>query len=797
MWVKIASLIIKNRAWLLAATIFFTVFMGYQARKVQMTYDFVTVVPEGDSTFINFKEFQKTFGEDGNILAIGLEGNSILEYENFKLLKELTQNIEGVEGVSSVIALPTVKTLKKDTLSKRFVMENIIPADLKAEEYDSLINSAVNAKFYDKLLYNKNSNATILAVTIERSYLNSDRRADLVNKITGYVDGYSEKTKVTAHYAGLPYIRSIMVTKVRDEFKLFLVLAAVVTSLFLFVFFRSFFAVAFTFLVILITVCWTLGFLVVFGYKITLLTGILPALIIIISIPNCIYMFNKYHHEYKKHGNKVKGISRIIEKIGFLTFMTNANTAVGFFVLVTADITIIKEFGMIAGIISIATFLITLIVIPSLLLYLPAPNTKQLKHLDLKFLRKINIFLEHVVMNRRKVIYIVTSLFLFVGLVGLSKIKEVSYMVDDLPEKSNVKSDLQFFEQHFKGIMPLEIVVDLGKPKGFTKLQNLQKLEELEDYLKTQEHISPPVSILSLVKSGTQAFYNGAPEQYRLPTQREAPFITKYFGGKSGDEKNVLKSFVDSTGRYVRFSCKVADLGTTKMEEEIVKKIKAKTNEIFAGTDMKAEVTGTTVMFLAGNKYLINDLTESLIMAFILISLMMAMIFFNLRMIIISLIPNIIPMVLTAGIMGLFNIPLKPSTALIFSISFGISIDSTIHYLSKFKQELKILNGNIYQAVLKTLEEVGVSMIYTSLVLFGGFVIFSFSEFGGTIALGVLTSITLFFAMLTNLILLPTLLITFGGKGKEAKLPVIFNRFRKQKHPNKEEVNIDTIAANQ
>jgi uncharacterized protein len=793
MWVKISSLIIKHRLMLLISTVLITVFMAYKAREVELTYDFVKVIPQDDPDFIYFNQFKKTFGEDGNILVVGLKDETVYKLKKFQAFQKLTQDLAKVEGVSGVVSLPTVQRLFKDTAQQKFVLKPLFDRIPQTqEELDSLLRKADETKFYENLLVNKENKATLIAITMERSYLNSARRTEVVDNILKLTDKFSADTKIQLHYAGLPYVRAIMVGKVQKEFKLFLYLAVIVTSVILFFFFRSFFAVFFTFLVIVITVLWTMGTLVLLGYKMTLLTGILPALIIVISIPNCIYMFNKYHQEFRKHGNKLKAVSRIIEKIGFLTFMTNANTAVGFFVLYFTDIAVIKEFGMIAGIISLATFYITIVVIPSLLIYLPEPNAKQLKHLDLKFLRKVNFSIEHVVLRYRPLIYIVTFIVLGASIYGISKIRAVSYMVDDLPEKSNVKTDLVFFENNFRGVMPLEIIVDLKKKKAVMNLKNLKKLEKFEDYLKTLPDVSPPLSILNIVKGSKQAFYNGDTNAYSLPSNGEMPFIVKYFG-KGNENNSLLRSFVDSTGQRVRFTCKVADLGTTRMNQLVNKEIEPKAKEIFKDSGFDVKITGTTLLFLKGNEYLINDLSGSLIFAFILISAMMALIFTNVRIILISLVPNIIPMIITAGIMGYFNIPLKPSTALIFSISFGISIDSTIHYLSKYKQDLAIFEGNVLQAVTRSLEEAGVSMIYTSIVLFSGFVIFAFSDFGGTVALGILTSITLFVAMFTNLMLLPALLLTFGKGNNNNLFPIVNMEDRFYDESDDEEIDVNKI----
>lgn len=764
MWTRLSVWIIKYRFWLLLSTAIVTAFMGYQSQKIELTYDFVKVIPESDEEFIYFKKFKKTFGEDDNILVIGMQDTNLFQFESFQKFQRLTQKLEGIEGINQVISIPSLRILSKDTLANKFVLNKIFPSIVKSQsEIDSIFSIAKNNHFYDGLVYNDSTNATLMAISMEKSVLNSAKRQEVIAKISEHCENFSKQTNIKLHYAGLPYVRNIMVKKVSAELKLLSVLATFVTCLILFFFFRSLLSVIFTLLVIVITVLWTMGTIVLLGYKMTLLTGMLPALIIVIGIPNCVYMYNKYHQEFKRHRNKVKAVSRIIEKIGFLTFMTNANTAVGFFVLFFTDIIIIKEFGMVAGILSLATFVITMAVIPPLLMYLPEPNVKQLKHLDFGLIAKLRQYIEYLVIHHRKTIYTVSVCLLLLGFWGIYQIKSVSYMVDDLPTNSPVKKDLAFFEQHFSGIMPLEIVIDLGKKKGILKQSNLLLLEEFNQFLTDQQLISPPLSILNIIKGSTQAFYNNNPDDYRIPSNSERPFIMKYLNNK-GENKDFLRSVVDSTGQYVRFSCKIADIGTNEMKTLIQDKIKPKINELFESKGIKANITGTTLLFLKGNQYLIDDLTGSLIFAFFLISIMMAMLFTNLKMIIISIIPNLIPMLLTAGIMGWLDITLKPSTALIFSISFGISIDSTIHYLSKYKQELKLLKGNTLEAVKTSLYETSISMIYTSIVLFCGFIIFSFSDFGGTVALGVLTSITLFIAMITNLILLPSLLITFGKK---------------------------------
>lgn len=775
MWSKISSLIIKNRILLLVVIIISSIFFAYKTKDLEISYDYIQIVPPDDTDFVFYKNFKKIFGEDGNIFVLGMQDKSLFTLEKFNRFAELCHAIKKISGVNDAISLPTLKVLVKDTVSKKFVLCSIFPDTLTSQkQLDSLLKVTKRFKMYKGLVHNENTDAVLVAISIEGKTLNSFERQRVVNEILRLSKKFSEDTSIELHYAGIPYNRTIMVKLMTKEFVMLAILSVLITSLILFLFFRSFYSVFFTLLVIIITLLITGGTIALLDYKITLLTVILPSLIIILSIPNCIYMYNMYHQEYRRHKNKVKAISRIIEKVGFLTFMTNINTAVGFFVLYFTDIVTIKEFGVSAGVLSVATFVISIVIIPTFLLFLPAPTEKQLKHLDFVFLKKVINALETVAIRHRAFLYTTTILFIGISVYGISKIQTLSYMVDDLPEESGIKSDLAFFEQQFKGVMPLEIIVDFGKKQAIKNPKNLRKLEEFENYLLSLNNISPPLSVLNIMKGANQAFQDGDPEFYSLPSRNELQYISSYFD--KGQEKNpLIRSFIDSNAQVFRISTKVADLGTKNTHNLVYKNIQPKAKEIFSDSTgkTKVKITGTTLLFLKGNEFLINDLSESLLYAFILISLMMAFLFTNLRMIVISLIPNIIPMIFTAGIMGLFNIPLKPSTALIFGISFGISIDSTIHFLSKYKQQQKIYKDNALLSVIGSIRETGISMIYTSVVLFCGFIIYIFSTFGGTIALGMLTSITLFFAMFTNLTLLPALLLTFSKQKIINLYPVV------------------------
>ncbi|MCB0436858.1 MAG: MMPL family transporter, partial [Mangrovimonas sp.] len=286
----------------------------------------------------------------------------------------------------------------------------------------------------------------------------------------------------------------------------------------------------------------------------------------------------------------------------------------------------------------------------------------------------------------------------------------------------------------------------------------LKKINELEDEIKEVPELSKPISVVDLAKYTKQAYYNGNPKYYQLPTSQENSFILSYIKNTSSDV-NLLKSFVDSTGQYARITTFMKDIGTGKMER-IEENLNHKIQKIFPEDRYEVTMTGKALVFQKGTKYLVKNLMLSLSLAIFLIAMFMAFMFRSIRMIIISIIPNLLPLLITAGMMGFLGIPIKPSTILVFSIAFGISVDDTIHFLAKYRQELLANNWKIRKSVYAALRETGVSMFYTSIVLFFGFSVFTISSFGGTVALGALVSITLLFAMLSNLLLLPSLLLS-------------------------------------
>jgi predicted RND superfamily exporter protein len=537
---------------------------------------------------------------------------------------------------------------------------------------------------------------------------------------------------------------------------------------------------------------WSFGTLGLFHYKITILTAIIPPLIIVIGITNCIFLINKYQQEIKIHRNQAKALQRVISKIGVSTLMTNLTTAIGFATFMITGNDLLFEFGLITSINVITVYLLTLVVVPIVYSFLPLPKEKHLNHLSKNYLSAILNWVENLVKYNRNLIYTIYGLLLVLSVIGISKMEVSGSLISEMPKSASFFKDILFFEKEFKGVMPLEIMIDTKHKKGVMKSSTLRKMDELQKTIDSIPELSKPVSIVNLVKYSKQAFYNGNPAYYDLPNFQEQAFILSYAKNASKNSKdNLMKSYVDKTGQYARVTTFMKDIGTEKMAK-IEKKLHTKINTIFPNDRYEVTLTGKALVFQKGTSYLVNNLIESLIFAILLIASLMAYMFRSWKMIFASVVTNILPLCITSGLMGYFGIPLKPSTILVFSIAFGISVDNAIQFMAKYRHDLIQNGGKIKKAVVSALHETGVSTFYTSVVLIFGFAIFTLSSFGGTIALGGLISVTLTFAMFANLVVLPALVLTTEkwNRKKELIEESIINIYRDN---NEEQIETNKI----
>lgn len=760
-WGITARVILRNRILILCGIALFTFFMSMQWKNMRFSNTEANLLPDDHPVNLAYNRFVAQFGEEGNIIAIAVKDSSLFELQNFRKWNKLSKQLAAFPEVSMVLSTDNLKLLEKSKTSDAFVMLPFLSPKTNTQQglNEALEQLFHEEPFYDQLLFNKETGTLRTLVYLDKDLLNTSVRKDFILKdLEGLIATFEAETDIQTHVSGMPFIRTKNSQSIIDEIGLFILGALGVTSLIFFFFFRSIRATLISMGVVIIGVMWSFGVLGLLEYEITVLTALIPPLIIVIGIPNCIFLINKYQQEAQKHGNKALSLQRVISKIGNATLMTNITTASGFATFIITESSLLKEFGVVASINIIGIFILSLLVIPIVYSFMPMPNDKHLRHLNKKWVDRFVAGMEGIVKEKRIGVYIVSVLLLALSIIGIYQIKTSGSPIEDMPKDKTFYKDIRFFEQEFHAVMPIEILIDTKRPNGVLKASSLKQLDALSQYIEETAELSKPISVVNLVKYSKQAYYNKLPKYYQLPTNQERSFILTT-AQNSTSNNNLLENFTDSTGQIARISTAIKDVKTDQMEA-VEANLLSEINKLFPSDRYEVLLTGKALLFLKGTKYLIKNLIMSLALAIFLIALFMAYLFRSFRMILISLIPNLLPLLVTAGLMGFLGVPIKPSTILVFSIAFGISVDDTIHFLAKYRQELMANKWRIKPSVYAALKETGVSMFYTSIVLFFGFSVFTLSSFGGTIALGGLVSATLLFAMLSNLILLPSLLLS-------------------------------------
>ncbi len=858
MWQKIANGILRNRLVILILLGLVTIFMGYNATKTQLQYEFGKLLPNNDSTNVEYLNFRDTYGQDGLVIVVSTEIEDFYSLEKFTKWHELGEKIKNLKvevkennqttylhPIDSVFSEALLYNIVKDKENQKFELKKLFEElPTSQNQVDSLRDVVRSLPFYENMIYKDSSNIHLMMIFVNEEVFNSKNRGNLVENIQNICNSYGQDFG-QLRYSGLPYVRSVTMSKVKGELGLFVVLAAIVTALVLFIFYRSFKVVFTSLLVVIIGVVWSVGSISLLGYEISVLMGLIPPLMIVIGIPNCVYLITKYQQEYLLHKNKAKALTRVIRKVGNATFLTNATTSMGFATFLLTKSDMMREFGLVAAINILALFLISILVVPIVYSYFQPPKEKHTKHFEKKWLDWAMELLLKVSVDHRKWVYISSFVVLLLGLFGMSLMKTSGNIVDDLPKGDAVVQDLKYFEKEFNGVMPFEVLIrskDTIYLKGkLPNYRNLKVIDSVQTLLKTEDKLSKSISLVDALKYVSQAYSDGDKDKYALRSPEAlinmmgSDYFKNTFSLQDKDKSNqFLKGFLDTTHHETRITIQIKDIGIDSMdavlkrvktkiesvinaEENLLSEILKDKNNIDEGLDnlyqqfpwilssmedslirlgkvedefaflmdeeliktfhsdaeyikmlsntiesqkLTYTVTGSGVIYTKGTTYLVSNLFTSLIAAVIFIAILMSFLFRSWRMVLVSLIPNVLPLVFTSGLMGYLGVPIKPSTILVFSIAFGISVDDTIHFLAKYRQELKSQSWNIKGSVLNAIKETGVSMIYTSIILFFGFSIFIASNFGGTQALGILVSVTLFVAMLSNLILLPSLLLT-------------------------------------
>lgn len=765
-WEFIARIILRNRIFILSSIVLITILLATQWKYIQFTQTEANLIPVEDKINVDYRKFLSHFGEEGNLIVIATKDQKLFTPKVYKAWRELISTIKSHKEVSLVVSIDNLQELTKNDSLQTFELKPLVDeSQTNNEQYLKKIKSELFSKlpFYEGLLYNKKTGAIRSAIYLDKKIVNTKKRKNFVlNDLIPAIEKFKKTTGVELHTSGMPYIRTLNAKTITDEIGLFIGAALLITSLIFFYFFRSFRATLISLIIVIIGVMWSFGIMGVLGYEITVLTALVPTLVIVIGIPNCIFFINKYHQEYYKHSNKAKSLQRVITKTGTATLMTNITTAVGFATFIATNNVLLREFGVVTTINIMGIYLLCLMLIPIFFSYIPPPIPRHLNHLERESLTSFLKWIVNTVKYNRLGVYITSICLLIFGIIGIYKIRISGSIIEDMPKKTGFFEDIRFFEKEFDGVMPLEIMIDTKRKNGAMKLSNLRRMEELEQTITDVPELSKPLSIVNIAKSFNQAYYNGNPDFYSLPSNQEEIFLLPYIKNslkKAND--NQLKSYITSDGSIARMTTFIKDENGEKMEA-IEAHLRNKVDKLFPSPRYEVIITGKASVFQKGTKYLLDNLLSSLLFAFLLTGGLVAIMFRSFKMVLVSIIPNLLPLLMTAGLMGFLGIPLKPSTILVFGIAFGMSVDDTLRFLAQYRLELSRNDWKIKKSVFATFDDAGISMFYTSIVLFFGFSVFMLSSFGGTIALGGLVALTLFFGMLSNLVLLPSLVLSLN-----------------------------------
>ena len=842
MWNKLANLILKNRFLILGIITLITVYFGYHAATgLKMENKYGIVLPKDSPTTQNYNTFKERFGEDGGTFVLAIQTDSLYTKDKFLKWKELGDSILQFNGVESVVSEATLFTIHNNKEQNKFEVRRIF-SDINFQEksIETIEKEIKNNPLYNKVLYNDSSNASLMMIKIDERFLSDRVKSKVVLDIQKLAITY-EKDFGKFHFAGLPYLRVIIAKRIQSEMLIFVGLSMLITSILMYFFFRSFRAVLICMTVVGISVIWAMGTIATMGYGVSAMMALIPPLMIVIGIPNCIYLYNKYHQEYRHHGNRMKALTRVVSKTGIAMFLTNVTTALGFITFMFTSSEKFFEFGMISTLNIMLCYVVSLCLIPIFASFLKNPPERHLKHLDRKLAVGLLEKLVYLTAHKRSLIYIVTIIITAIAAFGMVKMNVTGNLTGDIPPKDPIVKDIKFIEDNFGGAIPFEVMIDYKEKGRLFGKNTLNKVEEVQAMLASDQLFAKSISIVDFTKVINMAYYDNNPDRYTIISKRDRLRLSKYienFNVTNSNSTFSLKELVDTTNFILRVRTQMKDIGSYEVADEVAiirnkidsimnpdkkdierlyAKIDAGENEYIdsllenysnvynaltaeiaqKNSDLQFQfdndtekikayyskpsfkdqlrksidqeyygviLTGTSVVVSEGTKYLLWNLLSSILFAIISIAALMSMLFSSFKMVVISMIPNIIPMIITAGIMGWFNIPLKPSTLIIFSIALGITVDNTIHFLARYRQELQMKKWDLKECVAISIRETGLSIIYTSVILFFGFIVFVFSDFGGTQALGYLSALTYFVALFTNLIVLPALLLTLDRK---------------------------------
>ncbi len=734
-----------------------TVMATSRLPKLAFDYDFEKFFPKDHEDSKLFEKFRQNFESDYDYLLIGIHNpeGSIFRPEFLEQVNMLCDSIAAIPGITEVVTPTGFKmTVKTGLFASKKKLLHIHDRERLIEDSTAIFSSG----FLKGVFFSED--ATSLSVLVKTEELISKKKSDV---LLLEIERLIELAKLKDVYtAGKLKAQKVYIDTIQVEFTKFFALAGIFVIVLLLFTFRSLQGVWVPLIVVLIAVLWTVGFMEFFGKKIDILSSLLPTIMFVVGISDSIHIYSKYLDEIGFGREKIQAIKNTIREVGLATFLTSFTTAIGFLSLVTSGLSPVVDLGLYTAAGVMFAYVVSILLMPAVFVLAKAPAPRKASHLDSALLRNVLMW----VFRNYKAILSVSALFFIAGLYATSRLEVNNFLIEDLRDSAPLKQNMNRFEREFSGVRPFEVFVEVTDNSHVMDYKNILALEKVEAYLQKTYKTGYMASPVTLIKMANVSLNSGLLSYFRMPAnEEEFNHIIKELKLGGAFESPEFLNYVTADGKMARLSAKMPDLGSKFMnqtEEEFI----AYLAQNFSQSGMTFRLTGSARLIDKNIMNLTINLLQGLGLAFLIISIIVGLLFRSFKMVLIALIVNIMPLIIVAAIMAIFNITLKTSTAIIFTIGFGIAVDDTIHFLSRLRIELN--EGKpLFISIKRTFLSTGKAILLTTLILVSGFLPMIASDFLSTYFLGLLLSVILVFALLADLLVLPALLIVTYKSKKE------------------------------
>jgi uncharacterized protein len=723
----------------------------FYASRLRFDYNFDNFFPKGDPDLAYYLNYRDKFGNDNDYLLIGLDnGGSLFEKQFLQKVDTLTRFMQRQPHVESVLSPTTVKSPIIEQFGY-FEIPYLHPDEPERYTQDSTL--IYQSRELVGTLFSEDATAVSLFVQTSDD-LGKEPGDSLIAAMYGEIERLGLRDH---HVAGKVLAQSVFIEKMKIELAIFMSASILLVILFLWIAFRTAWGVLVPLVVVLLSVLWSLGVMGLFNKPIDVMTVLLPTIMFVVGMSDVIHIMSRYITEVGQGATKLQALRVTIREVGMATLLTSLTTSVGFLTLLTTSIVPIREFGLFTAIGIFLAFVLAFTVLPAILLLTKRPNPRRARRSDLSWpmlLRRVYTF---VLRKPYPILYASMGVVL-VSLLGISLIKVDTTLLEDIGDDDPIVRDFQYFEEKFSGVRPFELHLIAGPDKSMYDLEVLQEIDQLETYLYQTYGLNFITSPATVVRAIHRAQNGGLPDYYTLPAnEREMQQVQRRLTAFS--KRSELRAVVTEDQQEGRLAGKMSDVGSVQAAE-LNDSLRVFIDQQINPELLQARITGSAVMLDKNNDYVVSNMLQGLLIAFLVVAILVGFIFRSLRMVLISLVPNIIPLLMIGGIMGFVGINMTVSVSIIFTIAFGIAVDDTIHFLGKLKVELR-KGKSLPYAIKTTIISAGKAIIITSCILVAGFLTLVLSSFDATFYVGVFVSLTLVFAVVADLLLLPVLILYF------------------------------------